>query len=247
MRLAGHTPETLDGVLGILRKDSFTVLPTNPDSICTPVSVVAHAFYERASPYCEENPGGALDITDATYVQSDERTTKVTGSRWIPAPYTVKLEGAKKVGYRAISIMGIRDERMIGQLDSCIDEAKKHAEAHLQPLKSGRDYELIFRAYGKNAVLGDMEPITEPKSHEIGLIVEAVAVSEEVAENAAEIAGRKLLHMDFPGRIATAANVAHPYSPTVNNLGPVYSWNIWHLLPLDEPGEPFKTEIRQLG
>lgn len=240
-------PETLDGVVGIMRKDHFLVLPTNPKSRCTPVSVTAHAFYERDNPYREENPGGALDISNAKYEQYDERTVKVSGSRWIPAPYTVKLEGAKRIGYRAISILGIRDERMIKQLDYCLEEARKHAEAHLRPLKPGTDYELMYRAYGKNAVLGDREPIKQTKSHEIGLIIEAIAPEAEVAENVSEIAGRKLLHMDYPGRIATAANVAHPYSPTVNNLGPVYSWNIWHLLPLEDPCEPFKIEVRQFG
>jgi len=240
-------PETLDGVLGILRKDHFLVMPTNPDSICTPVSVVAHAFYERPSPYREENPGGVLDISEARYEQYDERTVKVSGSRWIPSVYTVKLEGARKVGYRSICIFGIRDERMIAQIDSCLEGARKHAEDHLQPLKPGQDYDLMYRVYGKNAVLGDREPVKQTRSHELGVIVEAVARSEEIAENASEIAGRKLLHMDYPGRIATAANIAHPYSPTVNNLGPVYNWNIWHLLELDDPCEPFKIEVRQFG
>jgi hypothetical protein len=171
----------------------------------------------------------------------------VTGSRWIPAPYTLKLEGAKKVGYRTISILGIRDERMIREIDYCLEEARKHVETHLQPLKPKADYELIYRVYGKNGVLGELEPIQETKSHELGLIVEAVAPDEEVSENACELAGRKLLHMHFPGRIATAANVAHPYSPTANKLGPVYTWNIWHLLELEDPCEPFKIEVRQFG
>lgn len=240
-------PETLDGVVGVLRKDHFLVMPTNPGSKCTPVSVVAHAFYERASPYREENPGGALDITAAKYEQYDERTTKVSGSRWIPAPYTLKLEGAKRVGYRSISIMGIRDARMIKQLDWCLSEARKHTEAHLQPLIPGQDYDLFFRVYGKNGVLGDREPIKETQAHEVCVIVETVAPDEEVAENASEMAGRKLLHMEYPSRIATAANVAHPYSPSVNNLGPVYSWNIWHLLHVDDPCEPFNTQVRNLG
>jgi hypothetical protein len=241
------TPETLDAVLGILKRDRFYVLPTNPASKCTPVSVVGHAFYERASPYSEENPGGALDITGAKYAQHDSRTTEVSGSRWLPAPYTVKLEGSRRIGYRAISIMGIRDERMIRQLDWCIGESRKHAEAHLHPFRPGTDYQLMFRVYGRDGVLGEREPLRGKVSHEVGVIVDAVARDEEIEENAAEMAGRKLLHMDFPGRIATAANVAHPFSPTVNNLGPVYTWNIWHLLELDDPCEPFATEVRRLG
>jgi len=110
-----------------------------------------------------------------------------------------------------------------------------------------KDYTLLFRVYGKNGVLGEAEPVKQTKSHELGLIVEAIAPQEEVSENVCELAGRKLLHMDYPGRIATAANVAHPYSPTANKLGPVYSWSIWHLLELEDPCEPFHIEVRRFG
>jgi hypothetical protein len=240
-------PETSDAVVAILRKDHFLVLPTNPDSKCTPVSVAAHAFYERPDPNCELNPGGALDLSGAKYEPYDDRTVKVSGSRWIPAPYTIKIEGAKKVGFRTISILGIRDERMIDQIDWCLEQARKHVEAHLQPLKPKKDYSLLYRIYGKNGVLGEAEPLKHTQSHELGLIVEAVAPQEEVSENVCELAGRKLLHMDYPGRIATAANVAHPYSPTANKLGPVYSWGIWHLLQLEDPCEPFHIEVRRFG
>ena len=240
-------PDTSDGVLAILRKDHFLVLPTNPDAKCTPVSVAAHSFYERPDPNCELNPGGALDLGGAKYEQYDERTVKVSGGRWIPAPYTIKIEGAQREGFRTISILGIRDERMISQIDWCLEEARKSVEAHLQPLKPEKDYHLLFRVYGKNGVLGEAEPIKQTKSHELGLIVEAVAPSEEISENVCQMAQRKLLHVDYPGRIATAANVAHPYSPTANKLGPVYRWSIWHLLELEDPCEPFHIEVRRFG
>jgi len=240
-------PETSDAVLAVLRKDHFLVSPTNPDSKCTPVSVAAHAFYERPDPNRELNPGGVLDLSGAKYEPYDERTVKVSGSRWVPAPYAVKIEGARKVGFRTISILGIRDKRMIGQIDWCLEQARKHVEAHLQPLRPGVDYHLLYRVYGKNGVLGEAEPLKQTESHELGLIVEAIAPQEEVSENVCELAGRKLLHMDYPGRIATAANVAHPYSPTANNLGPVYRWSIWHLLELEDPCEPFRIEVRRFG
>ena len=240
-------PETTDAVVAILKKDHFLVMPTNPKSRCTTISVAAHAFYERPDPTLELNPGGALDLSGAKYEQYDDRTVKVSGSRWIPKPYTVKVEGAKKLGFRTICVLGIRDERMIRQIDWCTEQARKHVEAHLLPLEPTKDYELLFRMYGKNGVLGEVEPVKETRSHELGVIVEAIAPREELAENVCELAGRKLLHMDYPGRIATAGNIAHPYSPTANNLGPVYTWNIWHLLDLEDPCEPFATEVRQFG
>jgi hypothetical protein len=240
-------PETSDAVLAVLKKDHFLVSPTNPDSKCTPVSVAAHAFYERSDPSRELNPGGILDLSAARYEPHDHRTVKVSGSRWIPAPYTIKIEGARKVGFRTISVLGVRDERMINQIDWCLEQVRKHVQTHLHPLNPKKDYSLLFRVYGKNGVLGEAEPVKQTKSHELGLIVEAVSPQEEVSENVCELAGRKLLHMDYPGRIATAANVAHPYSPTANKLGPVYSWGIWHLLELEDPCEPFRLEVRGFG
>jgi hypothetical protein len=240
-------PETSDAVIAILRKDHFLVLPTNPNSRCTTISVAAHAFYERPDPTLELNPGGALDLSGAKCEQYDDRTVRVSGSRWTPRPYTVKVEGAKQVGFRTICVFGIRDERMISQIDWCMEQARKHVEAHLLPLEPTKDYELLFRVYGKNGVLGEVEPVKQIRSHELGLIVEAIAPREELSENVCELAGRKMLHMDYPGRIATAGNIAHPYSPTANNLGPVYSWNIWHLLELEDPCEPFAAEVRQFG
>jgi hypothetical protein len=240
-------PETSDAVFAILKKDHFLISPTNPGSRCTPVSVAAHAFYERPDPLREANPGGALDLEGAVYEALDERTVKVSGSRWIPGPYTVKIEGAREAGFRTISICGIRDERMIAQIDWCLQQARNHVETHLEPLKPGEDYDLLFRVYGKDGVLGKMEPVKQTRSHELGLIVEAIAPQEELSENVCELAGRKLLHMDYPGRIATAANIAHPYSPTANKLGQVYRWSIWHLLELEDPCEPFEIRVHQYG
>ena len=54
-----------------------------------------------------------------------------------------------------------------------------------------------------------------------------------------------VVHRDYPGRQTTAANVAYPFSPKENSLGPVCEWNTWHLLPLDDPCEPFKIEVRE--
>jgi hypothetical protein len=238
-------PQSFEAVFGILRKDHFLVRPTNPAARCTVVSIAAHAFYERPDPNYEENPGGALDITDATYEQLDESTVRVTGSRWIPSPYTLKVEGARKVGYRTISICGIRDEPLISCIDWFLEQARAHAEKRLLPLRPNDDYHLLFRVYGKDGVLGDAEPVKRTRSHELGLVIDAVAREEEVADKVCGAVAGFVLHADFPGRLTTAANVAFPYSPTEHRLGPVYVYNIWHLLELDDPCEPFHIGVRE--
>jgi hypothetical protein len=238
-------PQSFEAVFGVLRKDHFLVMPTNPSARCTVVSIAAHAFYERPDPNCEENPGGVLDISRATYEQLDDRTVKVSGSRWSPAPYTLKIEGARHVGYRTISICGIRDERLISCIDMFLEQARAHTEKRLRLLRPEQEYNLLFRVYGKDGVLGDAEPVRKTKSHELGLIIDAVAPDAAVADFACATAAGFILHADYPGRLSTAANVAFPYSPTDHRLGPVYIYNIWHLLQLDDPCEPFHISVRE--
>jgi hypothetical protein len=238
-------PQSFEAVFAVLRRDHFLVRPTNPSAKCTVVSIAAHAFYERPDPNREENPGGALDITGAKYEQYDDQTVKVSGSRWIPAEYTLKIEGARRVGYRTISICGIRDERLISCIDLFLEQTRKHVEKKFLPLKLNEDYHLLFRVYGKNGVLGDAEPIKQTKAHELGLIIDAVAPEEELADAVCTAATDYVLHADYPGRLTTAANVAFPYSPREHGMGPVYIYNIWHLLELDDPCEPFDINIRE--
>ena len=238
-------PQSFEPVFGILRKDYFLVRPTNASARCTVLSVASHAFYERPDPTREENPGGILDISSAKYEQYDDQTVKVSGSQWIPTPYTLKIEGAKQVGYRTICICGIRDERMIKAIDPFLEQARKHVEKRFRPLRPNQDYDLIFRVYGKDGVLGDSEPVKQTKSHELGVIIDAVAPEEKVANAVCTSVVDFVAHMDYPGRLTTAANVAFPYSPREHQLGPVYAFNIWHLLELDDPCEPFRIETRE--
>ena len=37
------------------------------------------------------------------------------------------------------------------------------------------DYKLVFQVIGKNAVMGEREPVKEVLTHELGIIMEAVA------------------------------------------------------------------------
>jgi hypothetical protein len=237
------TPQSGDPVFGILRDDYFLVRPTNKNTKCTIQSVIGHAFYERSDPYGEENPGFRLDISNAKYEQYDDATVKVSGSRKIPRPYTLKVEGVKVAGYRTICVSGIRDPHLMESLDWFLKDTvgyvqKKHAEYEWR-----KDYELYFRVYGKDAVLGRVEPIKKTASHEFGLIIESLARTQPVANAICTAAVDYIAHMPYPGRISTAANVAFSYSPREMPLGASYTYHIWHALELDDPCEPFKIQM----
>lgn len=233
-----------DGLLGIIRQDHFDVLPMNPKRRCTPASVVAHAFYERTDPTLEVNPGGALDIGSAQYVQLDDRTVRVTGSRWSPDPeYRVKLEGVERVGYRSICIAGVRDPRFIANVDRILDECRETVTHYFRTLPSD-SYHLTFRVYGRNAVLGECEPVPIAEGHELCILIDVVADTQQRADSICSFTSSTVSHHGFPGRMSTAGNLAMPFSPGRSiPVGDAYQFSVWHALPLDDPGEPFSTEI----
>lgn len=236
-----------DGLLGIIRKDHFDVRPTNPARRCTPESVTGHAFYERSDPSREANPGGDLDISSATYTQLDEKTVRVSGAKWIEAPaYTVKLEGVTQVGYRSICIAGMRDPQVVKNVDLILKESREIVEEYFSYLPK-EDFSLQFKVYGRDAVLGPFEPTPYVQGHEICVLIDVVAKSQQLADSVCSFTSSTISHHGFPGRLSTAGNLAIPFSPgRAVPVGEVYQFTIWHAWPLEDPKEPFRTTIETI-
>ncbi len=232
-----------DCMLGILRKDHFLLRPANPQRRCTPESVAAHSLYEKSDPFHLHGPGGSLDLTETVYEQYDERTVKVSRTRFIQAPYAVKLEAARKVGYRSVCIAGTRDPVMISKIEDIIKGVK---EGVADNFVQSEDTYLHFRLYGMEGVMGELEP--EPvKGHELGIIIEAVASSQEKANTLLSFARSTMLHYGFPGRLSTAGNLAFPYSPSDLEAGEVYTFSMYHLVKNIDPLSPFPVTIEKWG
>lgn len=234
-----------DGLLGIIRGDHFDVFPVNPNRRCTPVSVVAHAFYERSNPMREINPGGALDISEAAYTQIDDRTVRVAGSKWIhDLEYRVKVEGAEPIGYRSICIAGARDPSFLGRLDLVLAECSQIVDNHFAYLPRG-SWMVDYKVYGRDAVLGPSEPTPHVEGHEVCILMNVVAETQKLADGVCSFASSTISHHGFPGRTSTAGNLAMPFSPgRAISVGRAYQFSIWHAMPLTAPGEPFRTEVR---
>lgn len=231
-----------DCMVGILDEEGFTLFPTNPQRKCTVKSVAAHSLYEKSNPWLLPGPGGALDLRETKYQQVDERTVRVTGSKHtLTDQYYIKLEGARHVGYRTLAIAGIRDPILIKQLDSVLDQVR---EAVQDNFENASGYTLNFLAYGINGIMGDLEPTPNP-GHEVGLVIDVVAPTQEQANTICSFSRSTMLHFGYPGRISTAGNLALPYSPSDLKAGAVYEFSIHHLLPA-EPNF-FKPEITEVG
>lgn len=231
-------------MIGRLRRDHFVVEPGHPGHRCTTVSVAGHSLYERGDPCIQPGPGGINDLTDARFEQLDTRSVRVTGSRFIPdASYRVKLEGAEQVGFRSIVIVGIRDPIMIGALDGLLDETRERAETRFGLAANG--IHLHFRVYGRDAVMGALEP-GGPPPREVGLMIEAVAPTQELATGVAMYVRGHLQHASYPGILTTAGNMAYPFSPFGIPVGPAYRFAVYHLLPLKDACEIFPMTIEEV-
>ncbi len=160
-------------VIGTITHEDVKVTAMHPKQRCTVASVAGHAMYERSNPYYEYVAGGMLDMTHCRYEQYDEKTCRITGSKFIPTEgkIKVKLEGSGKVGEKYIGIAGIRDPYMIRNIDRVVEWAAGQVRETFQ----GVDYHLDFKIYGKNGVMGELEPVKEIRSHELCVVVEGVA------------------------------------------------------------------------
>lgn len=231
-------------IIGAITRDDVKVTAMSPEQRCTIASVAGHAMYERTNPFYEYVAGGMLDMTNCVYEQYDEKTCRITGAEFIPIKgrVKVKLEGSGKVGERYLGLAGIRDPYSIKNIDKIIQWAKDQVEERLH----GREYYLSYRIFGKNGVMGDLEPVKETKSHELLVVVEGVSPDEKVAEEVAMIGMRQIFYARLPEVKGTAGTAAFILDE-VNKVSPAYEWTLNHTVAVDDPMELFQTHMTTVG
>lgn len=228
-------PMANETIIGTITHEDVKVTAIHPQQRCTIASVTGHAMYERANPFYEYFAGGMLDMTNCKYEQGDDKTTRITGQIFIPVEGSmkVKLEGAGKVGERFIGIIGIRDPSTIKHIDNIIARARSQVDERF----FGKNYQLFYKIYGKNGVLGDMEPVKEIKSHELCIVVEGIAETEQTAEELTLIGTRQVFHSCLSEGTGSAAFVMNG----VLSAPPAYCWTMNHTIPVDDPMELFEV------
>ncbi len=236
-----------DCMFAAVSEDGFVVQAPNEELECTPVSVAAHSLYENADPFRMTEPSGTLDLSECRFEAVRKGVVRVTGSRFIPAArYSVKLEGVELVGYQSIIVSGIRDPLILEQLDSFLDIVSARILQRVRytlPEVSDDDWSVKFRIYGKNGVLGALEPLRDAPVHEVGLIIEVTAMSQEIANVIAPIARHQTLHNPVPEWSGMVSNIAMPYGTTALERGPVYQFNVNSVVEPADPYEMFRMEM----
>ncbi|KAK0663268.1 Formyl-CoA:oxalate CoA-transferase [Lasiodiplodia hormozganensis] len=219
-----------------MRRDSFDLNPLAPEERCTPLSVAAHTLYEKTRPDRLPGPGGVLVLDSAAYSQITEKTVRVSGAEFIPTPYQVKLEGVAHLGYRTVFVGGIRDPILISQIDDFLDRVRKYTQKLFPELDQSEGCRLIFHIYGRNGVMGPLEPRPIP-SHEIAVVGEVVAPTQELSHTIANNARASILHFSYNDQMATTGNFASPFSPHEQEAGAVFKFTLYHLMNLEKDEE----------
>jgi hypothetical protein len=171
-------------VAELSRQGVATFRPMSPARRATVTSIAAHTLYEKPRPDLFHLPGGVLSIQESRFTAVDEATVAVEGSRFLPAPYSVKLEGCRRAGHRVVSLL---------------------------PVTGVDGIEETLRVYGRNGV---EETPAGSSIKEIGVLVAASSDEAETAADTAAFLRSTLLHHGYEGRVSTAGNLAFPFSPS---------------------------------
>jgi hypothetical protein len=239
-----------DGIFATVRESDFEIRTMNPARGVTPFSVAAHMVYESEHPYVQEEPEGTQDFSDVTVDVVDERAVRVSGTKFTPRDRpTIKVEGSTLVGYRSFFVGGNRDPWFIAKVDEVIrgvtDLSRKILEG------ADFDYEIDWKIYGRDAVMGEMEPNPSVEGvHEIGILVQALAPTQEQAHDVATVLEGQLIGFSASGSRTRTANIAFPFSPLIVDAGPSYRFEVFHIVELDSAGDfakLFPMDFKTIG
>jgi hypothetical protein len=231
-----------------LHEDSFEVFPLREDYRCTPQSVASHTLYENADPFELKEPSGTLRTNNARYEAISDRAVRVSGSVFVHDPeYTIKLEGVRQAGYSTILMGGVRDPYILAQLDGWLAQLDDSIKTRIDNTLGGRAYEIVTRVYGRDGVMGALEPQRgKVGGHEVFILWDVISGSQELSRSIATSVSHLAVHNPIPKWHGLISGMAFPYSPPEIDRGAVYEFHLNHLLVPDSPISLFRTEYEEL-
>ena len=236
------------GVMIRVGKDAFEVEPLSAHNQCTPRTVSAHMLYENSDPFQLHEPGGILDVTNAHYAAVDDRVVQVTGSRFIPQPYTMKLEGASTGAFQTIMLIGIQDRAVLAEMGRFLAQMHTHLTKRVLDTMGERagEFDISLRPYGWNAVSGLPLPASASVPVEVGLLFVATASTQELATQIAKTCNPLFFHMPLD-RGTPLPSYAFPFSPAEIERGAVFEFMLNHVVHVDHALELVRTEFINAG
>lgn len=233
-----------DAMLATLEGDSFILNSMAPHRNATPMSVAAHGLYEESDPLSVIEPEGILRLDKSRFEAVDSHRCRAWGGTFEPATqFSVKIEGASRMGARAVYFAGSADPVFISKADEIATSVEAMVR-DLVPPNPEKPYDLYFRFYGLGAVSN--RPVSR-QPEEVGVLVECIAETSEEAHAVVASAKQYLLHATYPDRISTAGNLAFPFTPPEIAAGDAYRFSLYHVMQVDELAPLFPVTIRDIG
>jgi hypothetical protein len=233
-----------ESVMATVRADDFVVEPLHPAQRCTVASVAGHALYERLDPYHQPGPGGELDLTGSTFVEEGPTAVSVAGSRWHPSSkYRLKVEGSGRIGARKLVLFGLRDPLSVAHLDDIF----AGIEAEVVRVMGSEGWQLNFRVFGRDAILGSREPERSRVPHEVAVLAEAIAADDATAMHVCKLVKYGSMRVHYEGKLGIAGGAALPGDEVLSPQQEAYRWTIDHLVELADPLESCRLTLETVS
>ena len=242
------TTQPNSGVIQIdFDASGFTIEPMAADAAATPYTVSAHMLYENSDPFILHEPGGHLDVTRSEYEALDGRRVRVEGSKWVPGRYTVKLEGARIVGYQTVGLAVVRERRYVQHVrEWAADIEAKVRDKIVARMSLAPDaFSVEIRLIGMDATLGALENRHDIPV-EVGILGILTCPTAEQAAEAGKILNPYLLHHPLT-EDEPMPTFAFPFSPAEMQRGALYEFCLNHVMELDDPRAAFVLETHEVG
>jgi Acyclic terpene utilisation family protein AtuA len=231
------------GVLITVFDTAFEIEPLAASNQCTVQTVSAHMLYENSDPYRLIEPGGVLDVTDAVYIQLNDRRVRVTGSRWEAKPYTMKLEGAGGGPFQTTSLVGIEDPKVLAELDLFHDRLHAGMCERIDQTfgADAGDYDVSLRIYGWNAVSGRKMPADAAVPHEVGVLMVITAATQDLATRMSKTCNPTLFHYPLSPEMPQPS-YGFAFTPAETEQGQVFRFYLNHVVATAGGRELVRTE-----
>ena len=226
----------------------FVIYPLSEKARCTPETVSAHMLYENANPFILFEPGGYMDVRNANYEALDNKKVLVKGAKWIrDKSYYVKLEGARISGYQTSSLVLLRDENYVNNVEQWTSKLKSFLNKEIKKRMNlaSKDYKLQFRHVGKNATLGELENKSS-YPNEVGVLCIITAKNKELSVEISKLINPFLLHYPLT-KNEELPTFAFPFSPVHADRGALYEFSLNHKLKLKDPMSIFKLVLNEIN
>lgn len=230
-------------------RHGVTLTPMAERSRATPQTVSAHMLYENADPFILHEPGGHLDATGARYTAVDDRSVRVTGARWVPAPaYRVKLEGARSAGFQSVLLSVLRDPRYVKNArqwaNDIVEKCREKVATHLGISPHG--FSIEIRLIGHSASLGSFETERADPPVELGALGIVTAPEQELADEIGRMLNPYLLHHPLTQE-EEQPTFSFPFSPAEISRGETFEFCLNHVWELEDPMDAFQLEVVEIG